>query len=276
MESKISKLGKKTKISKVKASSGKADVIDIIPLEVLLIISLNGNIVSVVSCSPIDLNELVVGYLINNDYIKSYSDIKLLKIYNHGADGIADGKRVALKVEVSTAASENKKGHLDELKFTLLGYSDFDNFISKRGLKKTKSNLKIASDIILGLNMKTMGNQRYKKEFGGLHSAALFDKNGNLLNIAEDIGRRNCIDKIAGYILIKNLPPKDKIVFTTGRLDVDLIYKACKMQVPIIATNSSVTFSAVAFAKKMNLTVIGYARGGRFNIYSSPQRILQA
>ena len=126
---------------------------------------------------------------------------------------------------------------------------------------------------MLGLNKKTSGQQKYKKEFGGLHSAALFNKDGNLLNLVEDIGRHNCIDKIAGYMFIKKIPAQDKIIFTTGRLSIDVIYKICRMQIPIIVTNSSVTFSAALLAKKINLTVIGYARSGRFNIYSGSRRI---
>ncbi|HEY0089890.1 MAG TPA: formate dehydrogenase accessory sulfurtransferase FdhD, partial [Candidatus Lokiarchaeia archaeon] len=72
---------------------------------------------------------------------------------------------------------------------------------------------------------------------------------------------------------IKKIPAQDKIIFTTGRLSIDVVYKICRMQIPIIVTNSSVTFSAALLAKKTNLTVIGYARSGRFNIYSGSRRI---
>ena len=83
MEDKISKLGKKIKIEKIKASSGKADIIDIIPFELLLTISLNGSAISTISCSPANLIELTVGYLVNNGYIKDYSDLILYTTLNH-------------------------------------------------------------------------------------------------------------------------------------------------------------------------------------------------
>jgi len=273
--SKTSKLGKKIKIKKIKASSGKAEVVDIIPFELILIISLNNNIISTISCSPVNLIELTIGYLINNGYIKNYSDLKLLKICNQNIENIISRNGLSLKIKVTATTDENKSRRPDSLKSISLECGNIDDFIFKKGLNKLKNNLKVSSDSILGLNMKATGSQKYKKEFGGLHSAALFDKNGNLLNITEDIGRQNCIDKILGYMLIKNLSSQDKIIFTTGRLGIDLVYKICKMKIPIIVTNSSVTFSAVAFAKKMNLTVIGYARGGRFNIYSTPRRIIK-
>jgi FdhD protein len=275
LEDKISKLGKKIKIEKIKASSGKADLIDIIPFELLLTISLNGNAISTISCSPANLIELTVGYLTNNGYIESYSDIELLKICSQDIGKIISRNDLASKIEVSAAIDKDKIRHSDSLRFISLECGSIDDFIFEKGLKKIKSNLRIASDIILSLNMETVSKQRYKKEFGGLHSAALFNKNGNLLNLAEDIGRHNCIDKIAGFMLIKRLSSEDKIIFTTGRLGIDVIYKICRMQIPIIVTNSSITFSAAVLAKKINLTVIGYARGSRFNIYSWPRRILK-
>jgi FdhD protein len=275
LEDKISKLGKKIKIEKIKASSGKADLIDIIPFELLLTISLNGNAISTISCSPANLIELTVGYLINNGYIESYSDIELLKICSQDIGKIISRNDLASKIEVSAAIDKDKIRHSDSLRFISLECGSIDDFIFEKGLKKIKSSLRIASAIILSLNMETVSKQRYKKEFGGLHSAALFNKNGNLLNLAEDIGRHNCIDKIAGFMLIKRLSPEDKIIFTTGRLGIDVIYKICRMQIPIIVTNSSITFSAAVLAKKINLTVIGYARGSRFNIYSWPRRILK-
>ncbi|MCJ7727044.1 MAG: formate dehydrogenase accessory sulfurtransferase FdhD [Actinobacteria bacterium] len=275
MEDKISKLGKKIKIEKIKASSGKADLIDIIPFELLLTISLNGNAISTISCSPANLIELTVGYLTNNGYIESYSDIELLKICSQDIGKIISRIGLASRIEVTATIDKDKIKHSDSLRFISLECGSIDDFIFEKGLKKIKSNLRIASDIILSLNMETVSKQRYKKEFGGLHSAALFNKNGNLLNLAEDIGRHNCIDKIAGFMLIKRLSPEDKIIFTTGRLGIDVIYKICRMQIPIIVTNSSITFSAAVLAKKINLTVIGYARGSRFNIYSWPRRILK-
>lgn len=275
LEGRISKLGKKIKIEKIKASSGKADLIDIIPFELLLTISLNGNAISTISCSPASLIELIVGYLVNNGYIENYSDIELLKICRQDIGKIISRNDLSSRIEVTATIDKDKIRHSDSLRFISLECGSIDDFIFEKGLKKIKSNLTVASDVVLTLNRETLNQQRYKKEFGGLHSAALFNKDGNLLNLAEDIGRHNCIDKIAGFMLIKRLSPEDKIIFTTGRLGIDVIYKICRMQIPIMVTNSSVTFSAAALAKKINLTVIGYARSGRFNIYSCPRRVLK-
>ena len=77
-------------------------------------------------------------------------------------------------------------------------------------------------------------------------------------------------------MLINSITPKDKMIFTSGRASLDLVFKALKMSVPIIVTNSSVTYNATEIAQKAGLTLIGYARGKRFNIYSCPERIIKA
>ncbi len=273
MEDQVSKLGKKIKIKKIKSSHGSTNLIDVIPLELLLTIFLNGKHISTISCSPANLIELTIGYLANNGYIVSYSDIELLKICSNNINKATSRNDLTSRIEVSTAAGKNNIICPDSLKFIPSGCGSIDDFVLKKSLKKIKSNIRTSSDIVLGLNKKTTDHQKYKREFGGLHSAALFNKDGNLLNLLEDIGRHNCIDKIAGYMLIKKIPAQDKIIFTTGRLSIDVICKICRMQIPIIVTNSSVTFSAAQLAKKINLTVIGYARSGRFNIYSGSRRI---
>ena len=275
MEGRISKLGKNIKIEKIKASSGKSYITDTIPFELILTISLNGCDIVLISCSPAGLIELTVGYLANNNYIRNYSDIDLLKICSHDVSKIISRNDLTLKIEVTTAAGRGRIKAADSQKFISSGCGSIDDFISEKDLDKIKSNIRVESGTVLKLNKATVNLQKYKKEIGGLHSAALFNSDGDLLNMAEDIGRHNCIDKIAGHMLINKLIPQDKIIFTTGRLSIDLVYKICRMQVPIIVTNSSVSFSAVALAKKMCLTSIGYARSGRFNIYSCPRRIIR-
>jgi len=90
----------------------------------------------------------------------------------------------------------------------------------------------------------------------------------------EDIGRHNCLDKVFGHIFIRELDPLNKMIFTSGRVSLDLVFKVSRISVPVIVTNSSVTYSAAMLADKIGLTIIGYARGNRFNIYSCPERIV--
>ena len=274
MAGKNSKLGRKTKILKIDSSTRRIELNDIIPVELLLTISLNGKSVSTLSCSPENLIELSVGFLLNNGYLKQYSDINLLRICGDDINRMIGKNELSIKVEVDAKNVNVDAGELNITRFISSGCASIDDMILSTELTKIKSNSRAKSDIILKLNLETKKSQKLKKEFGGLHSAALFDMDGNLLRIVEDLGRHNCIDKIAGFMQLKKLSAGDKIVFTTGRLGIDMIYKIARMSVPFLVTNSSITYSAAALGKKIGLTAVGYARGGRFNIYSNPRRII--
>lgn len=266
-------IGKKVKIEKIRASTGSEILQDIIPAELLLTIVLNNNAISIISCSPQNLIELTIGYLINNGYIEKYSDVNIINFCQDYLIKKKSGTILNAQVNVNCKNIDIK--NLESLKFISSACGSMDEFILQKRLDRIKSDIKLRPEVILKLNPETVNQQKYKKEFGGLHSAALFDRDGKILNLMEDIGRHNCIDKITGYMLINKIEFSDKIIFTTGRLSLDVIYKICRMSVPIIVTNSSITHSAVQLAKKMNLTAIGYARSGRFNVYSNPARIIK-
>ncbi len=269
---KRSNFGKKIKIKKIRASSEVESMQDIIPAELFLTITLNGSAIAMISCSPENLIELAVGYLINNGHVSNYSEINLLKICRSEIDCIISKNDLFINIEVRSASKIQNMPVLPKFISTACG--SIDDFILNSGLQRIESGLKINYRNVLKMNLENAGMQEYKKQFGGLHSAALFKEDGSLLAMMEDIGRHNCIDKIAGRILISKIDVCDKILFTTGRLSLDAVYKVVKMKIPAVVTNSSITYNAALFAKKMNLTAIGYARGSRFNIYSVPVRII--
>lgn len=267
--------GKKVKIEKFKTDAFIKNFQDIIPAELLLTIFLNNIAVSTISCSPGNLIELTAGYLINNGYIKNYSDIDLIRLCSDELNDVINKNILGGRIDVfSKPAGKNFKKN-NQFKYISSSCGTIDEFILNSPLTKISSSIKVTSGTILKLNSETLNYQKFKKEFGGLHSGTLFDSKGGFIAIFEDIGRHNCIDKIAGYALMNNINLPDKIIFTTGRLSIDVILKACKMSVPVIVTNSSITYSAVNLAKTLNLTAIGYARSGRFNVYSCPSRIIK-
>jgi FdhD protein len=276
LENKISKpciSGRKIKIKRITSSPEVIELDDTIPAELLLTIILNGNPLSIISCSPENIIELVIGHLVNNGYIPDRNAINLLKICEQEMKSTIKKNEFMAKVEVFTIADSGKPGNQADFKYISSACGSIDDFVLNKQLQKNKGNIKIKPAIINSLNSENLKKQKYKNRFGGLHSAALFDSDGNLISLYEDIGRHNCIDKIAGFLQTGKINPENKLLFTTGRLSLDVIYKAGRMSVPVIITNSSVTYSAAILAKKLGITAIGYARGGRFNIYSCPGRI---
>ena len=101
---------------------------------------------------------------------------------------------------------------------------------------------------------------------------AFYVKNSPLLYM-EDVGRHNAIDKIAGYMFLKNLNSRDKIFYTTGRLTSEMVIKSVNMGIPIVISRSGFTASGVELARKANLTLIGRAKGKKFTVLSAEKRI---
>ena len=107
---------------------------------------------------------------------------------------------------------------------------------------------------------------------GAIHGCVLCKKNSPLLYM-EDVGRHNAIDKIAGYMFLKNLNSRDKIFYTTGRLTSEMVIKSVNMGIPIVISRSGFTASGVELARKANLTLIGRAKGKKFTVLSAEKRI---
>ncbi len=109
---------------------------------------------------------------------------------------------------------------------------------------------------------------------GGVHSAALCDT-GSILVFADDIGRHNAIDKIFGQSLLENIPTRDRIILTSGRISSEILLKVAKRNIPIIISKSAPTNLAVRLANDLGITLIGFVRGKRMNAYTNDWRIVR-
>ncbi|MFH0867900.1 MAG: formate dehydrogenase accessory sulfurtransferase FdhD [Candidatus Woesearchaeota archaeon] len=229
---------------------------DIVVKEFPLKLFINGQEASTLLCSPDKLNYLIIGYLFSENIIKAINEIKSIKI--NEPDGIAI---VELKKEVDT---KNK-----------IIYSGCASFYDYKNLKikKIKNNVKTKKEKIMKLMIKFQLKSKLFQETGGVHASALAAKD-KIVFFTEDIGRHNTVDKIVGYALTKKLNLRDKIILTTGRLSSEMVLKSVKAGIPIVVSKSAPTDMAVNLAKKLNVTLIGFARGQRFNIYNNGKNIV--
>ncbi|MCG9479213.1 MAG: formate dehydrogenase accessory sulfurtransferase FdhD [Actinomycetia bacterium] len=268
-------LGNSIKIEKIRSGGKREKKADLIPQEALLHLYLNGHKICVISCSPEDLIELAIGYVFSHGYVDAYKSINIIEMCG---EDIENGNRSPDEpgmenISAKIRADVVMRGKI-EPGYISSGCGSIDGKDTASLPSLIKSKITVSSDTILGLNRKNLSAQKHKKALGGLHSASLFDIRGMLLLVREDIGRHNCLDKIIGHTLINDMDLSDKMIFTSGRVSIDLVLKAGRILVPVVVTNSSVTHSAAMMAQRLGLTIIGYARGNRFNIYSCPERIM--
>ena len=132
----------------------------------------------------------------------------------------------------------------------------------------------VTAEMIYTLPDKLRADQGVFHATGGLHAAALFDSQGQLLNLHEDVGRHNALDKLIGSALLsEQLPLSNYIVMVSGRSSFEILQKCTTAGVPIVCSVSAPSSLAVSVAKEFGITLIGFLRGERFNVYTGLERI---
>jgi FdhD protein len=238
---------------------------DIVVKELPLTILLNGRELVTLLCSPANLKYLAIGFLLSEGLLHSRNDIKRI---------IDDGKRGIVRVETVTDLNGEEEQVFKRIITPGCGRgAAFYSAADAVGMNEVKSDLQVNGAEILELMSHFQQRSETYRSTGGVHSAALCDKK-NLNVFSEDIGRHNAIDKIFGQCIWEGISTNNQIILTSGRISSEIVIKIARNNVPVLASKSAPTDTAVKLADLLGITLIGFVRGMRMNVYSHHQRIV--
>lgn len=210
--------------------------------------------------------DLAAGLLFAEGYVSETADIESFASQASGhlrvelAPGVELDDRLARRVLIrSTACGVCGRDAIDDL--------------VRAGVPVLDGGPGVTAAVINGLPARLRGRQPAFDDTGGLHAAALFDASGGLLAAAEDIGRHNAVDKLIGGLL-RSGSRAPAILFVSGRAAFEIVHKAVRARVPILAAVGAPSSLAVDTARAFNLTLAGFVRDERFNVYSGFDRIV--
>jgi FdhD protein len=220
--------------------------------------------ISVTMRTPGNDDELAVGYLFNEGIIiDPASSIQSIEHIRTDSNKI----EVVLKENILPNLKGADRRSFVSSSCGVCGKTEIDYIESP--FNAAGKPMTISKDILFGLQDTLREKQSVFEETGGIHAAALFTPNGNLILVREDVGRHNALDKVIGNALLSGLCPLEQtILLLSGRASYELIQKASMAGIRIIASVGAPSSLAVSLAREMKITLIGFLRDGRFNIYT--------
>ena len=224
-------------------------------------LTVNGQVWTTFMCTPIHLEALMVGFLFNEGTINNMDEVADIRICEHGDNVDVWLEHDAPKPDSWTRTSGCTGG------VTAVASIERPQPVS------ASNEFSLSSDQVTDLVEMLFESQELYRETGGVHTSALSNGERVILS-AEDIGRHNTLDKIAGLCLTENIWPDRRVLITTGRISSEMLQKAVRMGARIVASRTSPSSLSIELAEAWGITLIGYARRNQFNLYATPERIL--
>jgi FdhD protein len=247
---------------------------DLVAVEEPLEIRLGGMTLSVTMRTPGDDEELVAGFLFSEGVIASADDLDVVARYRSPDAGDAPGNvvNVLLKGDTRVARERLRRNFVSSSSCGLCGKTMIEAF--QASCPPVLSDIAVPIDRFHRLVPTLSEAQATFEKTGGLHAAGLFDVDGRLIVLREDIGRHNAVDKVIGHmVLARQLPLDRHILMVSGRASFEIVQKALTARVPVVAAVSAPSSMAIRTAEAGNMTLVGFVRDGSFNVYAGSHRV---
>ncbi|MEE9273728.1 MAG: formate dehydrogenase accessory sulfurtransferase FdhD [bacterium] len=221
-------------------------------------IVVDGEELATMMCTPVKLRELCLGFLAFERFIDSMDDVKSIEVDEEEVEAYVELRKPILKTYRRIFTSGCGGGvtfHLD--------IHDYPPLRTERALDPA---------LVPSLVEKLHASAVLYHQSRGIHTAGLSDGE-ELIAVAEDVGRHNALDKLRGEILEKRIETRDLILISTGRISSEMLRKAARLHAPFVISRTSPTSLSIEVAKRLGITLIGYVRREKFNVYSHPENM---
>jgi FdhD protein len=256
---------------------GLSECRDHVAVEEPLEIRLGGQALSVTMRTPGHDQELVTGFLLSEGIIAGPDDVDVLTHYRGPNDDPTHSNtiNVLLRGDMRAARERLRRHFIASSSCGVCGTTMIDALRAKH--------VPVDGDFTLPVERfqqiaRAMGEaQETFEKTGGLHAAGLFDANGRLIVLREDIGRHNAVDKVIGHCVLEHHVPLDRhILMVSGRASFEIVQKAVVARIPVIAAVSAPSSMAVQTAHAANMTLVGFVRSNGFNVYTGTHRVMRS
>jgi FdhD protein len=274
----------KYKVNKFKSDTHeeKDDLISIEePLEISLKFEKENKtitqLLSITMRTPGQDEDLVRGFLYNEQIIKDIKHISSIEKFGEkvGQYNIQNKILVTLNDASNVDITKIKRDFLTNSSCGVCGKSSLDALEVIKQDKTPKLEPKLSSKIIISAPDTLRNNQAEFSQTGGIHASGLFNKDGTLINVKEDVGRHNALDKLIGNALINGqIDPSNQFITCSGRLNFELIQKVLMTNIGIVIGVGAPTSLAIDLANKFDMTLIGFVKKDSYNVYTNSQKVI--
>ena len=244
------------------------------PLEIKLLVgdSTAAQPISVTMRTPGNDESLALGFLFTEGIIKHSNDVQSIHV---AEDPSGNALTVQLKSHVTVDLAKLERHFYTTSSCGVCGKASLEAVQQQCNIELPKTQWKVPSQVLYSLPDSLRNQQANFAQTGGIHGCALFDLDGNFILSAEDVGRHNALDKLIGQCILSmpTIPLSNHILMLSGRISFELVQKAAMAGIRFIAAVGAPSSLAIDLAEDMGITLVGFLRGERCNIYTHPHRV---
>lgn len=269
-------------VTRMGGTEGPADDLVAVeePLEIRLGQAADGRLqhqaISITMRTPGNDFELAAGFLFTEGVLRSAGQVAGIRHCGRGT-ALTNTIRVDLAAGVAVEVKRLERNFYTTSSCGVCGKTSLEALGTGAGRVEPPAGFAVTAEVIHALPLRLRERQRTFDRTGGLHAAALFSKTGELLALREDVGRHNAVDKLVGArFLAGALPAREQILFLSGRASFELLQKAVMAGVPVVCAVGAPSSLAIDAANEFGVTLVGFVRDRRFNVYTGPERVRRA